>query len=346
MSKVGARRRRALATVALAALIVVVPLGVYAWGRTSGTFRVRHIVVSGARPAHAKAVRLVLRRGFLGANLFTVTAARVRAALAGFPYVDRVAVDRDFPDTLKVRMTEYVPAALLLSAGRWYVVSTEGRVLAEAAAGASPSPSGSGSPGSGSSGSSPSPSPSPSNPGQTSPSPSGSSSPGSSPSPSSTSLPQPAATVALPRSARRLPVIVTDVALTVGRTVADTHVRDALTVLAALPGALRRGALGASATDTSIRVYVKGGPTVEFGDTTRLTAKILALKAVLARYRARGFACTFVDVAVPDRPLGAPLLAAPPVQAATPQISPSGSPTSRAGAPPRGTPTGQSTSKP
>ena len=133
MSTVGVRRRRALATVVLAALIVAVPLGVYAWGRTSGTFRVGHIEVSGARPGHARAVRLVLRRRFLGANLFTVTAARVRAALAGFPFVDRVAIDRDFPDTLKVRMTEYVPAALLWSGDRWYVVSTEGRVLAETA---------------------------------------------------------------------------------------------------------------------------------------------------------------------------------------------------------------------
>jgi hypothetical protein len=155
-------------------------------------------------------------------------------------------------------------------------------------------------------------------------------------------LPEPAATVVLPRGARHLPVIVTDAPLVVGRTVADTRVRDALTVLAALPRALRRGALGASATDTSIRVYVSGGPTVEFGDTTRLAAKMLALEAVLARYRAHGVLCMFVDVSVPDRPLGAPLLAAPPVQAATPQISLSGSPTSGAGA----TPTGQSTSKP
>ena len=119
-------------------LIVAVPLGVYAWGRSSGTFRVDRIVVSGARPAHAKAVRLVLRRRFLGANLFTVTAARVRATLAGFPYVDQVEVDRDFPDTLKVRVTEFVPAALLRSDDRWYVVSTEGRVLAEATTTAAP----------------------------------------------------------------------------------------------------------------------------------------------------------------------------------------------------------------
>ncbi len=357
MRTVGVRRRRALATVALAALIVAVPLGVYAWGHTSGTFRVGHIEVSGARPGHARAVRVVLRRRFLGANLFTVTAARVRAALAGFPFVDRVAIDRDFPDTLKVRMTEYVPAALLWSGERWYVVSTEGRVLAETAivpsaastAGTSPAPSGQGSPGT-------SPSPAPSITGQVSPSPAAQGSPATSPSPSpsSTRLPRPAATVVLPRGTRRLPVIVTDAPLTVGGTVADARVRSALTVLAALPRALRRSALGASATATSIRVYVNGGPTIEFGDTTRLRAKVLALSAVLGRYRARHVVCTFVDVSVPDRPLGAPVLAAPPVQAATPTTTPSHSPTTkpsrsptgRATGTPKSAPTGKSTSKP
>ena len=127
----------------------------------------------------------------------------------------------------------------------------------------------------------------------------------------------------LPRGTRRLPVIVTDAPLTVGGTVADARVRNALTVLAALPRALRRSALGASATGTSIRVYLTGGPTIEFGDTTRLQAKVLALRAVLGRYRARHVVCTFVDVSVPDRPLGAPVLAAPPVQAATPTTTPS-----------------------
>jgi cell division septal protein FtsQ len=358
MNEVGARRRRRLGTVALVVLIVAVPLGVFAWGRTSGTFRVRHIVVSGARPAHAKALRVVLRQRFLGTNLFLATAARVRAALAGFPYVDQVAIDRDFPDTLKVRMTEYVPAALLSSGGRWYVVSTEGRVLAEATGAASGSSSseatGSSSPAAGASpgtGVSPAVTPSAASgaPGAgASPSPPGQSSPTTSPSPSSssTSLPQPSASVVLPHGTRHLPVIVTDTPLSVGGTVADAHVRDALAVLAALPRPLRRSTRGASATDTSIRLYVNGGPTIEFGDTSALAAKVLALKAVLGRYRVRQVSCTFVDVSVPDRPLGAPLLPAPSLQTATPSASPSSSPTSAATSTPQNAPSGTPTSMP
>ncbi len=84
--------------------------------------------------------------------------------------------------------------------------------------------------------------------------------------------------------------------------------RAALLVLGALPTALRRQVLGAAATDASIRIYTSGGLTVEFGGTAGLTAKMIALKAVLGRYSARGVACTFVDVSVPDRPLAAPVL--------------------------------------
>ena len=86
MSASGAAGAVSLATVALAALIVAVPLAVYTWGRDVG-----HLPAcatscsSGARPAHARALRSVLRRRFLGANLFLVSTARVRAALAGIP---------------------------------------------------------------------------------------------------------------------------------------------------------------------------------------------------------------------------------------------------------------------
>ena len=147
----------------------------------------------------------------------------------------------------------------------------------------------------------------------------------------------------LPHGTRHLPVIVTDASLRVGGTVTDPHVRNALAVLAALPRPLRRTVLGASATETSIRVYVRAGPTIEFGDTGALAGKVLALKAVLGRYRARHVTCTFVDVSVPDRPLGAPLLPAPSVQAPTPTVT---APTSSATSTPQNTPSATRTSMP
>jgi hypothetical protein len=244
----------------------------------------------------------------------------VRAALSAFPFVAEVAVNRDFPGTLKVHMSEYVPVALLTSGGRWYVVSKEGRVLAAAVV---KQPSGSASPGTDASlhpstspltGTSAAPTASTSPDTGASPTAStsgtGASHTATSPSPSSTAIPRPTTAVKLPRGTRSLPVIVTTTALTTGATVTDPRVRAALTVLGRLPVALWREVLGAGATDTSIRVYVAGGPTVEFGGTAGLTAKMFALKAVLGRYHARGVTCTFVDVSVPDRPLAAPLLAA------------------------------------
>jgi cell division septal protein FtsQ len=377
MSAIGRRRRRLFATVALAALIVAVPVAVYTWGRESGTFQVRHVVIHGQRSAHTRALRAVLRRRFLGANLFLVSAARVRAALAGFPYVDQVQIDRDFPDTLRVRMTEYVPAALLLSAGQWYVVASGGRVLAQATSTAANGTSPAGSPSAGASpemsassgttfspaaNASPTANASPVAGGTITGTPAGTSSPSSSPSPSAspTTLPQPGAGVGLPRGARHLPVVVSGAPVSVGTTVADPHVRQALAVLAALPATLRRTALGARATDTSIIVYESGGLRVEFGDGSELAAKALSLKAVLSRYRAHRVTCTYVDVSVPDRPLGAPLLPAPATQTgttagapshtpgATPKSTPSGSPSATKSATPGGAakPTGTPTTTP
>jgi len=110
-------------------LIVTLPLGVYLWGRSSSAFAVERIELSGARRVSAARAAKTLRAEFLGDNLFGVRAAQVAAALKSFPYFAHVEIDRDFPNTLRVRIVEYRPAAVLFSRGRWYVVSREGRVL-------------------------------------------------------------------------------------------------------------------------------------------------------------------------------------------------------------------------
>jgi hypothetical protein len=352
MSPGDVRRRRTLAAVGLVVLIVGVPVGVWAWGRSSRTFDVRHIVLTGAYDAHARAVRGALDRHLLGVNLFRVNTALVRTALAAFPYVADVTIDRDFPDTLKVRMTEYAPSALVLASDGWFVVAAGGRVLAAGveppgaptpsstalAAGASPSP-----------GATPVVDRSPAVGGSPSPDSSSVARASPSPSPSVTALPRPDGGVKLPRGTRDLPVVVTTARLAVGATISDPHTLAALLVLDALPHVLRHRVLGATASDTSIRVTISDGLLVEFGDATRLRAKVLALTAVLARYRAQRVVCTYVDVSVPDRPLGAPLLRAPATQssaAATPQAGATGGPPATPRATPTGKPSASPTSRP
>jgi POTRA domain, FtsQ-type len=345
MSPAALARRRWFVTAALAALVFAMPVTLYLWGRSSSTFAVRHIVLTGERPAHARAVHRTLAAAFGGTNLFKVDDDRVRAALARYPYVRSVAVDRDFPGTLRVRLSEYSPAALLLSGGRWYVVATEGRVLV--ADGTAPLTNGSSS-ASPTVSTSPSPEPSssvtgdtPSRTAEMSPTPgstaTASGEPGSGGKVAAAPLtaqtmPHPPTSVKLPAGTRSLPVLVVDVPTEVGATITDARVRDALTGLAALPRPLARRAVGAVATPTSIRLLLIGGPTIELGDTHDLAAKMLALQAVLSRYTTRHTACTFIDVSVPGRPLGAPLLPVVGTQTGATGGAPSASPSPVLGA--------------
>jgi hypothetical protein len=65
---------------------------------------------------------------------------------------------------------------------------------------------------------------------------------------------------------------------------------------------VRIGAAGLASLDLA------GGLRVELGDEQRLTAKVLALSAVLAAYQRAGTDVIFIDVSTPDRPLGRPRL--------------------------------------
>ena len=122
-------RLRLLPTVLLTAAILGLPTAVYAWGRTSSAFVVEDIVVAGTAIVPERQVERLLRRDYLGRNLFTVTAKDVRGTLAPLPYVAAVRVDRDFPGTLRVAVVEHVPAAYGLAAGRWFVVDRRGHVV-------------------------------------------------------------------------------------------------------------------------------------------------------------------------------------------------------------------------
>lgn len=135
MKRALARRRpRILLSLALTVLFVVVPAGVYAWGRTSSTFNVRQVQVVGSQRVSQKAALRLLKDRFMGRNLFTIGAADVSRALQPLVYLASAKVDRRFPSTLVVRVREFRPGAYVLWSGRWYLVSDDGHVLADVAA--------------------------------------------------------------------------------------------------------------------------------------------------------------------------------------------------------------------
>ena len=152
-------RFRLLPTLLLTLAILGVPTVVYALGRSSSSFDIVHVRVAGTHLVPDKRALRLLTRDYSGRNLFTVTGGDVRKTLAPLRLIADATVDRDFPDTLSVRITEYAPAAYALAGERWYVLDESGYVICTAAeaadqltaakkraAGASASPSASVSP--------------------------------------------------------------------------------------------------------------------------------------------------------------------------------------------------------
>ncbi len=278
-------RFRVLPTVLLTVAILALPTVVYALGRSSSSFGIERIAVSGTSLVPQKRVIRLLRREFQGRNLFTVTSGDVRATLSSLCYVAGVAVDRDFPDTLRVAVVEYVPVAYALAGNRWYVLARDGRVICEVEQ---------------------------NQPSRDAAAPASSASP--SPSASAAAAPagpsgQVAKLVKGPiGAALELPRLTVAGSVRAGGIVSDPTLPEKLRVVAALPGLLRSRLDVVQSDAGRIKLRFTGGPVAVWGDSERTLAKAIALRAVLARYEEAGRTCSFIDVSIPDRVLAKPVL--------------------------------------
>jgi cell division septal protein FtsQ len=272
--------------VLLTVAILGLPGGVYAWGRNSSSFTIRHVDATGMRMTPPRRVERLLRRDYLSRNLFTVTEKDVRRTLASLPYVATVSVDRDFPDTLRVRVVEHRPSAYALADGRWYVIADDGFVVCEIeAAGrvndaATPAPA---------------------------------ASVAATAEPSAAGARQSAEGAALgagpPGAKLRLPRLAIATPVAIGSRLDDAGARVALRVITALPRALRvRLAVIRVAARGVVTLRFEEGLAVAWGDGSRPLAKALALRAVLAKYESAGTRCVSLDVSIPDRVLARPIL--------------------------------------
>jgi cell division septal protein FtsQ len=315
-------RIRLLPTVLLTVTILALPTAVYAWGRTSSSFVIHSIEVRGAKQVPERRVERLLRHDYLGHNLFTVTTGDVRRTLAPLYYVAGTSVDRDFPDTLRVTVTEYHPAAYLLSAGTWYVLAGDGHVICavEPLAGHSKAGTAAGSGGS----TSGTTSPATATDATPTPAASASSQPGVASGEPGTAAAQAGVVAALsPAEARRLaalvagppgaqarlPRLATTARVREGATLDDPRVAAALRLITTLPQQLRgRLAVVETSPQGQTTLHFANGLVAVWGDGDRLLAKALALRAVLNRYGSAGKTCTFLDVSLPDRVLARPVL--------------------------------------
>lgn len=299
-------RFRLLPTVLLTLAILVLPTVVYAWGRSSSSFDITHVTVAGTHLVPEKQALKLLRRDYAGRNLFTVTGMDVRETLAPLSFVSGATVDRDFPDTLAVTLTEYEPAAYALAGDRWYVLDREGHVICRAARAAEQlggksvakaSPSGSAAAGDGASGASPAP--------ETA-SASAAADAGDAGDDEASLTGR---LVAGPeRAPLELPRIAVSGRLRERKAVTDAKAADMLHVIDALPRSLQRRLAAVEDDDGQITLRFDGGPVVDWGDMERTLAKTVALRTVLKEYASAGKQCTQMDVSIPDRTLAKPVL--------------------------------------
>lgn len=331
-------RFRLLPTVLLTAAILGLPTVVYAWGRNSSSFTITQVRVTGTKRVPEKQVLKLLRREYRGRNLFTVTVKDVRATLAPLSFVADAKVDRDFPSTLRVRVVEHVPFVYALSRGRWYVLTADGYAicqLKEAATSrgkktaATPSPAAT---------AATSEAAAMATTDATAATTTGVAAPTASPTaatnPTETSAGEGsgtavsagqgaaasgederaaasilAALTAGPAGAAfDLPRVAVAGRLRAGKTTAERDLRDVMGVIAALPRYLYRRLAAAQGADGQISLRFEEGPMVTWGDTSRMRAKTIALRLVLAKYETAGMRCTVMDVSIPDRVVAKPVL--------------------------------------
>jgi len=288
--------------VLLTLAILAVPTVVYAWGRSSSSFDIVTVRVSGTHLVPAKKTLRLLQRTYAGDNLFTVTAEDVRATLEPLSFVADVTIDRDFPDGLDVGISEYVPAAYALAGSRWYVVDEGGYVIctvtdaAEQLGGANKTAKAQASP-----------------------------DPDASASPAATDGATAAATDASedagesggltarlvagpPGAPLSLPRIAVSGRVREDEVLDDEATTQMLTVITALPNSYRRDLAAVEEKDGQLSLHFADGLVVAWGDAERTLAKAVALRTVLKQYEMADKTCTMVDVSLPDRTLAKPVL--------------------------------------
>jgi cell division protein FtsQ len=113
-------------------LAIVVLGGLWIWRhtRSDARFAVRTIELVGVKHTPRAALDLATKR-YVGLNLFQIDIDRVQRDLSGLGWVRRIDIEKQVPDTLRIKITERVPVALVRIDERLMYVDEEGAAFAE-----------------------------------------------------------------------------------------------------------------------------------------------------------------------------------------------------------------------
>jgi cell division protein FtsQ len=113
----------------LAAAFAVVAILVWRHVQSS-RFAVQTIEVQGAVHTPRAAIDAVSQQ-YVGLNLFQIDIARVQRDLGGLPWVSRIDIEKKLPDTLRIKIAERSPVALVRDGDRLLYVDDHGVGFAE-----------------------------------------------------------------------------------------------------------------------------------------------------------------------------------------------------------------------
>lgn len=101
-----------LGHIAVVTTVITIAAWLYLRAQSDTRFALKSIEVTGAVQTSRAAIDSVTK-AYAGTNLFRLDIARLQNDLRRLPWVSRVEIEKKLPDTLRVRVVERVPVALL-----------------------------------------------------------------------------------------------------------------------------------------------------------------------------------------------------------------------------------------
>jgi cell division septal protein FtsQ len=112
------------------AVVAIAGFWAYRQTQSDARFAVRHIEIAGAVHTQRAAIEAITQR-YVGLNLFKIDIGRVQNDLHSLAWIQRIAIEKKVPDTLKINVVERTPVALAMLDGTLRYVDAGGVICGD-----------------------------------------------------------------------------------------------------------------------------------------------------------------------------------------------------------------------